>query len=124
MNKLSSLAMIALGLGLGVTIFTPAVAQHDMKDHTLSKQSVGSPSKQMHASMAGMSKRMSAMKMTGNTDTDFAMMMAEHHLGAIEMAAIEVKFGKNKTLVSMAKKMIADQKAERAILLKHAGKKH
>lgn len=72
--------------------------------------------------MSRMNKKMSAMKMSGDTDKDFAIMMAEHHQGAIEMAEIEVKHGKNTELRAMAKKMIAMQKQERAELLKHAKK--
>lgn len=78
----------------------------------------------MHMGMQASGKRMNAMKMSGDTDRDFAMMMAEHHQGAIAMAEIEVKHGKNAELRTMAKKMIAAQKKERDILLKHAKMKH
>ena len=63
-------------------------------------------------SMDGMQQKMSSMSMTGNTDYDFAMMMREHHQGAIDMAEIELKQGKDPQLQKMASKIIAAQKKE------------
>ena len=66
--------------------------------------------------MKGMMKdnndKMSAMKMTGNTDVDFAMMMRIHHLGAIDMAQAELRDGKDPQMKKMAKAIIAAQKKE------------
>lgn len=63
-------------------------------------------------SMEGMQQKMSSMTMSGNTDHDFAMMMKEHHQGAINMAEIELKQGKDPQLKKMASKIIAAQKKE------------
>ena len=66
--------------------------------------------------MKGMMKdnndKMSSMKMTGNTDVDFAMMMRIHHLGAIDMAQVELRDGKDPQMKKMAKAIIAAQKKE------------
>ncbi len=66
--------------------------------------------------MKGMMKdnndKMSAMKLTGNTDVDFAMMMRIHHLGAIDMAQAELRDGKDPQMKKMAKAIIAAQKKE------------
>lgn len=66
--------------------------------------------------MKGMMKdnndKMSSMKMTGNTDVDFAMMMCIHHLGAIDMAQAELRDGKDPQMKKMAKTIIAAQKKE------------
>ena len=66
--------------------------------------------------MKGMMKdnndKMSSMKMTGNADVDFAMMMRIHHLGAIDMAQAELRDGKNPQMKKMAKGIIAAQKKE------------
>ena len=66
--------------------------------------------------MKGMMKdnndKMSAIKMTGNTDVDFAMMMRIHHLGAIDMAQAELRDGKDPQMKKMAKAIIAAQKKE------------
>ena len=66
--------------------------------------------------MKGMMKdnndKMSSMKMTGNTDVDFAMMMRIHHLGAIDMAQVQLRDGKDPQMKKMAKAIIAAQKKE------------
>ena len=56
--------------------------------------------------------KMSSMKMTGNTDVDFAMMMRIHHLGAIDMAQAELRDGKDPQMKKMATAIIAAQKKE------------
>lgn len=56
--------------------------------------------------------KMSSMKLTGNTDVDFAMMMRIHHLGAIDMAQAELRDGKDPRMKKMAKTIIAAQKKE------------
>lgn len=66
----------------------------------------------IHSSMKTMMKNMEGMKMSGDTDKDFAMMMRMHHQGAIDMAQIELKNGKDEKLHKMAKKMIEAQQTE------------
>ena len=66
----------------------------------------------MQAMMKGNSDKMASMKMTGNTDVDFAMMMRVHHQGAIDIAEAELRDGKNAQMRKMAKDMIAAQKSE------------
>lgn len=57
-------------------------------------------------------KTMSKMKMTGNTDKDFVMMMIPHHESAVKMAEDELSHGKQLGLKKMAEKMMADQSKE------------
>jgi len=64
------------------------------------------------ASMKEMMAKMAAMKMKGNTDHDFAHMMLEHHKGAIAMADIELRDGKDATMKQMAEKIKTDQQKE------------
>lgn len=64
--------------------------------------------KTMKTSMAAMNN----MKMTGNADKDFVMMMMPHHESAVTMAKDELKHGKHSGLKKMAKKMIEDQNKE------------
>lgn len=79
------------------------------------------------SAMSKMHAEMEAMKMSGDMDHDFAMMMRTHHMGAIEMAKVEIARGKDKQIKQMAAKMIADQTKEIAKLdkwmAKHAGMK-
>ena len=62
--------------------------------------------------MKGMMKHMDSMKMTGNTDVDFATMMKMHHQGAIDMAQMELQSGKDAKMRAMAKRIIKDQQKE------------
>lgn len=66
----------------------------------------------MRDSMTGMTKNMESMKMTGDTDRDFAMMMKVHHQGAIDMAQMELKSGKDAKMRAMAKRIIEAQQKE------------
>ena len=66
---------------------------------------------EMQKSMKGM-KDMESMPMTGDMDHDFAMMMKKHHESAVEMANVELKYGKDATLRKMANDIIKSQKKE------------
>lgn len=106
-------------IGAGSVASLQSIAQHDM--HKMGSKTMGNtPSMQMHHAMMSMGK----MKMTGDVDRDFAIMMADHHMGAIKMVDVYLKHGKNVQLMTMAKKMKADQTKERAQLLMHAKMKH
>ncbi len=50
--------------------------------------------------------------MSGDADKDFVMMMMPHHQGATDMANIELKYGKDKTLRALAEAIVATQKKE------------
>ena len=66
----------------------------------------------MHGSMMGMMKNMESMKMSGDTDRDFATMMKMHHQGAIDMARMELQSGKDAKMRAMAKRVIEAQQKE------------
>jgi uncharacterized protein (DUF305 family) len=70
----------------------------------------------MKGTMKGMSDKMAAMPMSGNTDIDFAMMMREHHVGAIDMAQAQLQNGKEPQMRKLAKEIIAAQKKEIATI--------
>lgn len=72
----------------------------------------GMPSMQMHKVMQDSNEKSMSMKMTGNVDHDFMMMMRHHHAAGIAMAEFQVANGKDKEMINMAKKIIKDQKRE------------
>ncbi len=75
-------------------------------------QAMGHGSESMHKSMMSGMDGMKQMKMSGDTDKDFAMMMKIHHQQALDMAKVEVEHGKSPELKAMASKMIKDQTKE------------
>jgi len=67
---------------------------------------------------AAMTKMMNdmAVKPTGDIDRDFVAMMNPHHQGAIDMAVIELRYGKNEQLRRIAQEIIVDQMQEIAAM--------
>ena len=65
-----------------------------------------------------MTKMMNDMevKPTGDVDKDFAAMMIPHHQGAIDMAVLELRYGKNEQLRRIAQEIIVDQMQEIAAM--------
>ena len=66
----------------------------------------------MHEVMMRSNDEMSRMKMTGDPDHDFAMMMVPHHQTAIDMAKVEVRSGSDPTIKAMARRIITAQERE------------
>ena len=64
--------------------------------------------------VAAMDKMMADMEArpSGDIDRDFVAIMAPHHQGAIDMAVIELRYGKNETLKRLAQEIIVDQMQE------------
>ena len=67
--------------------------------------------KENEAAMTRMMNDMAA-KPSGDIDRDFVAMMTPHHQGAIDMAVIELRYGKNETLRRIAQEIIVDQMQE------------
>jgi uncharacterized protein (DUF305 family) len=53
---------------------------------------------------------------TGNADIDFMNGMIPHHQGAIDMAKVLLKYGKDAQTRKLAKQIIADQEKEIALM--------
>ena len=104
MNSKFRALMLALA-----TVSSIAFAQSPGSTHA---HDAGGGSKQMHDSMMGGMKGMQAMKMSGDVDKDFAMMMRQHHEGALKMAQVELDKGKDPRMQDMARKIIEAQKKE------------
>ena len=77
----------------------------------------------MKPMMMDMHDKMTAMKSSGNTDVDFAMMMRVHHQSAVTMAEAELQNGKDPQMRVMAKDIIRAQKKEIALFDKFLAKR-
>jgi len=67
---------------------------------------------EMMQKMEAMNKAMMGAPMTGNPDQDLVAMMMPHHQGAIDMARIYLRDGKDPEVRRMAQRIIADQERE------------
>ncbi|MDB5442840.1 MAG: hypothetical protein JWP73_1216 [Phenylobacterium sp.] len=65
----------------------------------------------MDRMMAGM-----AIRPAHDVDRDFAEMMIPHHQGAIDMAMLELRYGRNERLRRIAQEIIIDQQQEIAAM--------
>ena len=60
--------------------------------------------------------------MTGDLDHDFAAMMIPHHQGAVDMAKVELIYGKDPVLRRLAQEIVVTQEQEIVVMstrLKH-----
>ena len=70
----------------------------------------------MNQSMTIMNQDMAQALMVGNPDHDFASMMIPHHQGAVDMAKIELLYGKDPALRRLAQEIIVSQGSEIAVM--------
>ncbi|SRR5699024_2941236 len=67
---------------------------------------------ELNTDMRIMQEKMHAGMMSNDPDVAFAAGMLPHHLGAVEMAEVELKYGKNPEMIKLAKNIILEQKKE------------
>ncbi|QPB20409.1 DUF305 domain-containing protein [Rhizobium sp. 007] len=75
-----------------------------MGDQGPSSQAFAEANAKMHKDMA--------IEMTGDADADFVRSMIPHHQGAIDMAQIELQYGKDANIRKLAEAVIKAQEAE------------
>jgi len=72
----------------------------------------------MNQAMTVMDQGMKQAPMAGNSDHDFAAMMIPHHQGAIDMAKVELLYGKDPVLRRIAQEIIVTQQQE-IVVMRH-----
>ncbi len=109
---MKSLPMAAL---VGLLVTPPVAVAGDMRmDMTAGRAKPAVDSASSKAFATAMSRMMSGMdvKPTGRPDEDFVLMMLPHHRGAIDMAKVELRYGKDPALRKMAEDIVAAQGKE------------
>jgi uncharacterized protein (DUF305 family) len=100
-----------LALMLSASAIVPALAQSHHGDPSSGNPESGFAAQMMQA-MERMDAGMMAAKPTGNPDRDFAAMMIPHHQGAIDMAKLELIYGRDPVLRRLAEGIIVEQQQE------------
>jgi uncharacterized protein (DUF305 family) len=99
MKKIAAIvSVIAL---LSVTAVRADQAEDVKQMHEAYQQSMGAMKDDMHHGM-----------MSDDPDVAFAAGMLPHHEGAVEMAKIELEYGKDPEMLELARKIVAAQAAE------------
>ncbi len=106
---------IALCLTLA-TLALPALAQQGHQGHG-ARPSANEPAsiREFRAANDRMHRDMN-IRFTGDADRDFAAGMIPHHQGAIDMARVVLRHGKDPEMKRLAESIIAAQEAEIAQL--------
>ena len=98
---------------LFVLLFLSISRAQTVHEHKSSTNGIeaGSFTALMTQAMERMHKDMSIVP-SGDPDRDFAAMMVPHHQGAVDMAKVELQFGKNPVLRRLAQGIIVEQLQE------------
>jgi uncharacterized protein (DUF305 family) len=104
---IASTTLLVFGLVLGGA---PAQTAHTQPAQPADgfEAETGTAIARMHAAMS--------VPFTGDADRDFARMMIPHHQGAIDMALVELRYGKDERLKRLAQEIIVEQQQEIAVM--------
>ena len=67
---------------------------------------------ELNATMDKMHMAMAAIERSGNADVDFVRLMLPHHQGAIDMAKVQLLYGKDPQMRRLAQEIVTDQQLE------------
>jgi uncharacterized protein (DUF305 family) len=108
MTRTIPVAAIALLLGFAAA----SLAQHRHHGHGAPAARGDAPSTVAYKEVAARMHRDMDIAYTGDADRDFAAGMIPHHQGAIEMAQVVLRHGKDPEIRKLAQEIIAAQEKE------------
>lgn len=116
----SGIALSALSFSANAQTASPAPAPHSGMQHAADATASAST----QAFQQGGEKMMKEMDQpyTGNADKDFVAHMIPHHAGAVDMAQVQLKYGKDPELLKMARDIIKSQEKEMVFMKKWQAK--
>jgi hypothetical protein len=106
MKPPSVLAVAAASLALGLCAASAPPSSDRSEQAFLAQNRTA-----MARMMAGMD-----VKPSHDIDRDFVAMMVPHHQGAVDMAVLELRYGKNEQLRRIAQEIVVDQQQEIAAM--------
>jgi uncharacterized protein (DUF305 family) len=110
MKKHFSALVAVSALSLGAAAFAddtkPTQSAHDHAGKVQDSSMHSKGSQELHKAMMEGMKDMHGMKMSGDTDRDFATMMIEHHEQAIAMSKAQLSNGKDPDVRRKAQEII------------------
>ena len=86
--------------------------QHGSRQHLRKGVTVDPNWSALSSSMEKMHRAMASVEASGDGDVDFVSLMLPHHQAAIDMARIELTFGKDPQLRRLAQEIVTDQESE------------
>jgi uncharacterized protein (DUF305 family) len=75
-------------------------------------QTEGTAGPEMEQAMEKMHAGMASIKPSGDDDADFVRLMLPHHQAALDMAKVELKYGKDLQMRRLAQEIVTDQQSE------------
>ena len=113
-RMLAATALLTVSASAAIAQQTSPGAAAKVPDMVMPSLSAAGASPATQAFKAADDKMMKGMSqpMTGNTDQDFVAGMLPHHRGAVDMARVELHYGKNAEMRQLARGIIAAQEKE------------
>jgi uncharacterized protein (DUF305 family) len=106
----------AIATGLATALLLGGVTSAGTDEPGLSERFAAG----MHEAMMRMDAGM-AVHGSGDPDRDFAAMMIPHHQGAVDMALLELRYGKDTSLRRLAQEIIVTQRQEIDVMQRSLG---